>query len=941
VRSPRTPLAFLIPAALALASCALAEDPQRLTSVEGITEYALGNGLRVLLFPDDSKPTVTVNATYLVGSRHEGYGETGMAHLLEHMLFKGTPKHPAIWKELQEHGAQFNGSTSDDRTNYFETLAATEENLEFALDLESDRMVNSFVARKDLESEFTVVRNEFEMGENTPLRVLSERVMSSAYLWHNYGKTTIGSREDIERVPIERLQAFYRKFYRPDNAVLVVAGKFDEKKTLARIAALFGAIPRPESALERTYTWEPTQDGEREMTLRRVGDTQAIVAVYHVCASAHEDFEPLRVLADSLDADRTGRLYRALVEPGLATRVSASVPALHDPGVLEITVQAGMDQPLAEIRKRLLETLDGLAGATFTPEEVARAQRAAARTFERLMSDPNRVGVAISEAAACGDWRLMFLHRDRMAKVGPEDVRRVAAHYLKPSNRTIGTFAPDPAPDRVQVPPTPDVAKLVADYQGGAGMAKGAAFEASYAAIEARVVRSVLPGGMKLALLPKETRNDQVSVAMNFRYGSEADLTGKTATASVLSRMLMRGTKKRSRRELQDRLDALMAQVSVGGPGGGGGRGRGPRRGSGGMSETGGVIDVSIQCGRAQLAEVLELVAEVLREPAFPAAEFDELKKETLASIEERRTDPASLAATAMQRRMNPVPATDIRYVPTAEEQLERVRAVTLEEVQALYSGLVGGSQSEASAVGDFDPAELTAALERRFDGWKSPKPVERIARKYTPTEPGFVAIETPDKANATFSLGAALDLRDDDPDYPAMFLANTILGGGSGSRFVERIRQKEGLSYSCGTSLNVGALDRAGTFSGFGICAPENAEKALACAREELARFLAEGVTQKELDDARKGHRQELEVQLSSDSGVANLLAAGLYHARTLKFAEEQLAKLDALTPEDLRTAFAKHVKADGQFVVRAGDFAKTGGGAGKTEGTDGKRGK
>src|SRR5260370_27087521 len=246
----------------------------KVTSVEGITEYRLDNGLKVLLFPDNSKPTVTVNVTYLVGSRHEGYGESGMAHLLEHMLFKGTTKREGIMPELTNHGAQFNGTTSYDRTNYFETMTASDENLRWALDMESDRMVNSRVSRKDLDTEMTVVRNEFERGENNPGRVLEERVVATAYLWHNYGRSTIGARSDIEKVPIERLQAFYRNYYQPDNAVLIIAGKFDEAKTLGWVKEAFGPTPKPARTLISTYTEEPVQESEREVTLQRAGDHQ-------------------------------------------------------------------------------------------------------------------------------------------------------------------------------------------------------------------------------------------------------------------------------------------------------------------------------------------------------------------------------------------------------------------------------------------------------------------------------------------------------------------------------------------------------------------------------------------------------------------------------------------------------------------------------------------
>src|SRR5450759_1000693 len=246
---------------LALPSIASAQLPAGMkkgATVEGITEYTLDNGLKVLIFPDASKQTTTVNITYLVGSRHEGYGETGMSHLLEHMVFKGTPKHANIPQELTEHGARPNGSTWYDRTNYFETVPATDTNLVWALDLEADRMVNSYIARKDLESEFSVVRNEYESGENSPFRVLMERTLSTAYLWHNYGKSTIGARADIENVPIERLKAYYQRYYQPDNAVLTVAGKFDLARTLTLVSQKFGAIPRPVRALDRGNMIFPT-----------------------------------------------------------------------------------------------------------------------------------------------------------------------------------------------------------------------------------------------------------------------------------------------------------------------------------------------------------------------------------------------------------------------------------------------------------------------------------------------------------------------------------------------------------------------------------------------------------------------------------------------------------------------------------------------------------
>ncbi|MFO0262836.1 MAG: M16 family metallopeptidase, partial [Planctomycetota bacterium] len=349
------------------------KGPERVASVEGVTEYRLGNGARVLLFPDSSRPTITVNMTVLVGSRHEGYGEAGMAHLLEHMVFKGTPTFADVPKALRDHGASFNGTTNVDRTNYFETLPATDENLDFAIHLESDRLVNSYVRRDDLISEFTVVRNEFERGENSPEAVLSQRVQATAYEWHNYGKTTIGNRSDIERVPIDNLQDFYRKYYQPDNVVLIVTGAFEEQRALELADKYLGSIPRPTRRLGATYTEEPAQDGERNVVLRRVGGLPYVMAVYHMPAASHPDWAPLSILGSVLSEAKVGRLEKVLVESKLATSASSRADNAHDPGLFTVSAQPA-EGKLDEVRELLTSTMETLSSVPFTQEEVDRAK---------------------------------------------------------------------------------------------------------------------------------------------------------------------------------------------------------------------------------------------------------------------------------------------------------------------------------------------------------------------------------------------------------------------------------------------------------------------------------------------------------------------------------------------------------------------------------------
>ncbi|HEY4999293.1 MAG TPA: pitrilysin family protein, partial [Usitatibacter sp.] len=396
------------------AEAALPAGVTKVTTVEGITEYDLANGLRVLFAPDASKPTTTVNTTYLVGSRNENYGETGMAHLLEHLMFKGTPSNPQVWKEFTSRGMRANGSTWVDRTNYFASFAANEANLDWYLRWSADAMTHSFIARKDLDSEMTVVRNELEYGENNPFRSLLQRTVSVAYQWHAYGRSTIGARSDVENVDISRLQAFYRTYYQPDNAVLILAGRFDTAKALDLIAKTFGKIPRPTRKIQPTYTIDLAQEGERSVTIRRVGDTQIALAAYHVPAGGSPDFAAVELLDTVLGDSPSGRLHKALVETKQAAAVFGFSFGFKEPGLAIYGAQLPPGASLDTAKATLVATIENFAKEPVTQTEVDRARTKYLKDFELTASDPEKVGVALSQAISQGDWRLFFLQRDRV-----------------------------------------------------------------------------------------------------------------------------------------------------------------------------------------------------------------------------------------------------------------------------------------------------------------------------------------------------------------------------------------------------------------------------------------------------------------------------------------------------------------------------------------------
>ncbi len=876
---------------------------KKVTEVEGVTEYRLANGMQVLLAPDSSKPTTTVNVTYRVGSRMENYGETGMAHLLEHLMFKGTPHHPHITDELTKRGMRPNGTTWFDRTNYFETFAASENNLDWALHMEADRMVHSFIARKDLDSEMTVVRNEMESGENDPASILMDKIMAAAYQWHNYGKSTIGARTDVENVNIAHLQAFYRKYYQPDNATLVVAGSFDPQKTLQLVEATFGKIPRPKRVLEPTYTLDPVQDGERQVTLRRAGDVQYLEAVYHAVAAASPDSAAFEVLAQVLGDTPSGRLHKAMVETGMATSTGSDYFNLDEPGVIYFEADLSKNQDVNAARKVFLETIEDLKSKPVTADELKRARTQLLNAIDTTFDDPERFGIALSTAIANGDWRLFFLNRDRLTRVKLDEVQKMAEDYLLPSNRTLGIFIPTDHPVRAPAPQRVDAETQLQGYHGNPDFASGEAFDASPENIERRTQWTSLPEGTRLALLSKKTRGHTVHAQINLHFGTASALEGKDRIGTFAGSLLDKGAAGMSRSEIQDRFAALKAQVAFGG------------------GATG--AHVIIETVRENLPETLALVTKILRHPDFPENEFNQERASELSDIDSGRTDPRAMASNALSRYFNRHPRGDIRYASTFDESEQDVKAVTLEQVKAFYHDFYGASHAEVAIVGDFDPASVTHVLQEGLSGWQSAQPYELVVDDYQAKPGSRIQLNVPDKANAVFLMRDPFALMDSDPDAPALMVANYIYGQGFlNSRLATRIRQQEGLSYGVGSFLRLNDKVPNSFLGGYAIYAPQNRQKLESAFADVTTETLQSGFTAREVDDARSALMKSRDLSRAQDGHLASQLVGLMYDHRTMDFVSQQDQSLRQVTVDQVNAAMRKYVHPDQFVTVVAGSF-------------------
>ena len=875
--------------------------PQKFTSVEGITEYRLPNGLKVLLFPDASKPTVTVNMTYLVGSRQENYGETGMAHLLEHLVFKGTPKNPDIDKNFNKRGMRFNGSTWLDRTNYFELFQSSEENLEWALQMEADRMVNSFIAKKDLDSEMTVVRNEYENGENQPFGVLLKRMQSIAYDWHNYGNSTIGNRSDIENVKIENLQAFYRMYYQPDNAVLLIAGKFDEAKVLGWVGKYLGAIPKPTRVLPKLWTVEPTQDGERSFAVRRKGDIQIVALGYKVPSALNADADALGFFNFVLTDSPSGRLHKALVETGKAAQIIGFPLLASDGGLHIIGAVVKKGEPIEPVQAALTKIVEDFYKNPPTAEEMERARKNFANDAERVLNNHENIGVQLSEYIALGDWRLFFQSRDRAEKVTSEEVKAAAAKYYRRDNRVVGLFQPEDSPQRAEIAGPPTIADVMKDFKGKEVTSVAEAFDPDNANIDKRT-KKIEVGGLTISLLSKKNRGEVANFNMRLRSGDEKSLFGKAMTAQMTGQMLSRGSTKLTRTQIADEFEKLKM--------------------SGGVSG----LSASFQTNRTNIVAAIKLAAQLMRGPSFPESEFEQLRKQSLTQIESQKSDPQALASVALSKHFNTFPRGDVRYANSFEETEEDLKAIKLSDLRDFHKTFYAAAKGDIAIVGDFDEAAVTQAIREAFGDWKGGVPYVLISTPYKDIPPVNRALETPDKENAFFTARINVDVQDTDVDYPALYIANYIMGGAAGfdSRLTARIRVKDGLSYGVGSRLSVSSSDRGGSWGAYAIAAPQNIGKVEVAFKEEVAKALKDGFTTVELAAAKSGALQQRLQQRAQDDALAGALSNNSYLGRSFVWSKQFEDKIAALKPEDVQAAMRKFIDPNKITFVKAGDFAK-----------------
>jgi zinc protease len=863
----------------------------------GIKEYKMtSNNLRVLLKKDKSAPVATFMVTYEVGSRNEAIGYTGSTHLLEHLMFKGsrkfnTTKGNSVFQTLQSLGARMNATTWLDRTNYFAVLPS--EHLESLIEIEADRMRNAWIKEEDRQSEMTVVRNEFERGQNSPSGVLDEHIWATAYHAHPYHHSTIGWKEDIENVSIERLKEFYDTFYWPNNATAIAIGDFEEKDALAMIKKHFGKIRKSTKPIPEVYTAEPEQEGIRTVTLKRAGQ-QGIVGVAHKTPSAtNKDAAAFMVLSSILSSGKNSRFYKNITDKGLTTSIYIWDSLFKDPGLFTVYANLSPDVKHKTVESLIIQEYEKIKTDGVTEAEVKKAQAQLVAAMKFSQDGSYAIASGLNEAIASGDWTLYTTYSEKIKNVTKEDVQRVVVEYFKEDLSTVGYFIPKNkgAQGERAITSAKELEKIKKKYITGV----------EEESLSSKIVQSEPISGVRLFSL--ERGSGVVTMQGSF-LGGDVYSNENRRVSDMVASMLDQGTKNMSKFEISEKLESVGARLNF-------------FNGQARVGFSGKFLEEDTEM-------VFEIMADQIKNPLFSEQELEKVKKRAIAGYKRSKE---STRGNAMNNMLEAFYGKDHQNSPTNPDQaIEDIKNITAQNLEEYHRKNYGTGSMVIVVVGDIKHQELEKMVKEGFGGWKkSPlntKQEERVASK----KAGKVYLTMQDKTSTDFLVGTALEIDRYHPDYLPLYLGTHTLGGNFSARLMQTVRVKEGLTYGINSSLSGFGNGNDGYWMVGGTFAPQLLSKGESSTLREIKLWLEKGITQKELDVTKSTLTGGFQVGFDTTGGLASGILSAVVTHNSLEYLDSYPEQVKKITLDQVNEAIKKYITLDGLYRVAAGSIDQDG---------------
>jgi zinc protease len=878
------------------------QSPAAQVLTQGVQKTVLDNGLTVLTKEVNTAPVVSVQVWYRIGSRNEAPGVNGIAHQLEHLMFKGTQQRPIQFgRFFSALGSDSNAFTSYDMTAYFGTVE--QDKLNSLLVLESDRMVNSNIGEKELDSEKKVVISELQGYENNPGYRLSRAVMRLAFPDIPYGLTVGGTKADVEKFTVDQVRQYYRDYYRPDNATLIIVGNIRSEDALKLVRDSFGKIPKstkPKPA-EPSFSQSKSAATPTPILLKEPGSAALLNAVYPLPAVSHPDVAALQMMDYVLTGGRSSRVYQALVETGLASDAGGGAATLISGGWYEFSATAAPGKKLQDVDTVLQQVVQELREKGVSTEELARAKAQLKASLllrnREISSQATQLG---DDQISTGDYRYTDRLLAAIAKVTPADVQRVAQTYLASAKRTVGYFEPTTADGKPSASPG-TFSQTTEKFSPGAPVdpAEVAKYLPPIQASGAQTTQALpekltLKNGLTVLLL-RDRSTPTITLSGFIKAGTAYDKPQTAGLASLTAANLMNGTAKKDALAIAKTLENRGASLEFG------------------ASREG--VGITGQALSADLPTVVQVLSDVLQTASFPDKELELSRQRALTALKIELDNPSRLGRRTFQQTVYPENH-PFHTFPTAAT----VQSITQSDVQRFYQTHYRPDATTLALVGDFDPSAIRTLLNQQLGNWQPSAnppaitfptvPLPTNTQRLTPTLPGKTQ-------SITFMGYSAINRTD--PRFYAAQVMNQMLGGDTlASRLGTEIRDRQGLTYGIYSAFQAGGTP--GPFVISMQTAPEDANRAIASTVKVLQQIRAEGFSPTEISMAKRGLTSSYPVELASPDTVASIILMNAVYGLGPTEIREYTRKIDAVTPEQVNQTIKELLHPDNLVIVTAG---------------------
>jgi zinc protease len=884
-------LAFILSGTHAFSQVDHAPQARLESEAAGLSSYRLDNGFKIILIPFSSANNTRVELLVRSGSKFEGYGETGMAHLLEHMLFKGAGNRKNIKDDLTKLGASYNGTTTADRTNYFESVEAAPVKVDELIRLEADRFIRARFTAADLASEMTVVRNELENSEREPSRVVLSALARSGFNWHGYARSTIGARSDIEGASFTALQAFHRKHYRPDNAALIVSGSFDKARVLSLASKLFSAAKNPSSEGPANWTLESPEAATHRTDVSLSAGVTVVASAWKLPSMKERDAHALELGAAAMCDSDWGSLRKDIVlDRKLAVSASCFTWTQSDYSRFIALAKADQNANADDLSNEVIQHIQAAAARGTTQESLERARLSALNDFEKALDSHESVADLVSQSETAGDWRLFLWTRDVIASVTLDEANQALKKWVVPLNRSDVLLRHAEKATPLEFPKPTDALTRVTGQVWPSILTSADPPPKSLREISKATHRFELDAQRaQAALITRKTQGDKVWMAMENDYGNSASLNNRKTACDAASALMKFGGNGLDRDALSARMEKLQAtwQLSLDGLG--------------------------LEVPRKNFAEAFETLFMVWADPSMPVQEFERYKASQIAAYQAALMDPIKVADSEVRMRFDNYPDGHASKPKSLTAQISDVKNLSYAETLRCAREFAKVSHTRIGVVGNLTAADLkevwakTGALKLSHDVYaRVPSPKAPIAVNVTP-----IKVVMPDTTKAMVTGTAVIPLQRNSDDFAALQLAVYAMGGNSSSLIWTQLREVQGLAYSSGMQLAASSFDDRSTVVLYATSSSANADKALSSLKSVLTKVLEDGFSAAQIEQAKAAWFQRRKSTLGDESGFARKLAEGLY----TEFDFAAMAKLDdkiaALSHSQATAAIKKYLSA------------------------------